>query len=45
MGYVANLHSTKVEYIKIENSLSSTDTTYDYRYGREKIVNAITLNV
>ena len=45
MGYVANLHSTKVEYIKIENSLSSTDTTYDYRYGSEKLVNAITLNV
>lgn len=44
-NYVTNLHSIKVECIKIENSLSSDDTTYDYRYGSEKLVGAITLDI
>lgn len=45
MGYIAELHSTTAKYIEINNSLSSTDTTLEYRYRSEALVKAITLDI
>ena len=45
MEYIAELHSTTAKYIEITNSLSSTTTTYEYRYGSEALVSAITLEI
>lgn len=45
MEYIAELHSTTAKYIEINNSLSSTDTTLEYRYRSEALVKAITLDI
>lgn len=45
MEYIAELHSTTAKYIEINNSLSSTDTAFEYRYRSEALVKAITLDI